>query len=327
MTHSFVTPRVLERDEPRVGPRFPLAEFEQRIMADDDVLGMMYNGSLGRGDADRCSDLDITIWLRDEALDKPGCIEHYLGWLGEIQFVSWSRHESGMESNSFIGPDWQRAELAIMDSHHPTPHPYWHRNRVVKDTDGRLSSLVAASEPPTAELDRDAARKVIEEAIYHTGFITMQNVRGSHHHAMSNLCEYANMMYTLLAQVRGREGYAERYVERFLRADELKLLYAAWPASPERVAIRRAARGLLEWIRYVWTQAEQAFGEPLGISLDTAAFLEAIKRPYSTASTEPTAVVALDIRSPSGNPNERGVLPTDEQFHEATSVASASDLA
>jgi len=280
MTQSSVPPRVPDRDEPRMGVHFPLADFEQRVMADPDVLGMLYAGSRGRGQADRCSDLDIMLWLRDKALAKPGRIEHYLGWLGEIQFVNWSQHESGLSSNCYVGPDWQRVELDIQGTREDTPHPYFHNATVVKDTDGRLASLVAASGPPTAELSREAARKVLEEAIYHTGFITMQNIRGSHHHAMINLCEYANNVYTLLAQLRGHEGYAVRFVERFLRPDELALLYVAWPEAPEREAIRRAARGLWEWTRYVWTQAEQTLGEELGISLDTAVFLEAIERPY-----------------------------------------------
>jgi hypothetical protein len=271
---------MFERDKPRVGVHFPVADFEQRIMADPDVLGMLYCGSRGRGGADRYSDLDITIWLRDEALAKPGRIEHYLGWLGEIQFVSSSQNEFGSSCNSYVGPDWQRVELGILGSYHPTPNPYFHGVAVLKDTNGRLASLVAASEPPTAELSRDAARSVIEDAIYRTGFVTMQNVRGSYHHAMGNLCELANNVYVLLAQVRGREGYAERFVERFLGEDELALLYVAWPVGPEREAIRRAARGLWEWLRYVWTQAEQMLGEELGISLDAAAFLEAIERPY-----------------------------------------------
>src|SRR5215212_5482401 len=265
---------------PRMGAHFPLADFERRILADPDVLGMMYNGSLGRGDGDRYSDLDISLWLRDEALAKPNRIEHYLGWLGEIQLVSLSPHDSGVASNCYVGPDWQRVELDIEGTRDPTPHPYFHHATIVKDTDGRLASLVAASGPPTAELNREAARKVIEEAIYHIGFVTMQNIRGSHHHAMSNLCELANNVYTLLAQVRGREGWAERFIERFLREDEIALLYAAWPSGTEREAIRLAARGLWEWTRYVWTQAEQTLGEELGISLDAAAFLEAIERPY-----------------------------------------------
>src|SRR5215213_10142654 len=70
---------------PHLGVHFPLADFERQILADPDVLGMMYNGSLGRGDGDRYSDLDISLWLRDEALAKPSRIEHYVGWLGEIQ--------------------------------------------------------------------------------------------------------------------------------------------------------------------------------------------------------------------------------------------------
>jgi len=92
MTQSSVAPRVIGRDGPRVGVHFPLADFEQRIMTDLDVLGMLYCGSRGRGQADRYSDLDITIWLTDEARAKPGRIEHYLRWLGEIQFLHMSHN-------------------------------------------------------------------------------------------------------------------------------------------------------------------------------------------------------------------------------------------
>ena len=64
------------------------------------------------------------------------------------------------------------------------------------------------------------------------------------------------------------------------------LLYAAWPTGTDREAIRRAARGLWEWTRYVWTQAEQTLGEELGISLEKEAFLEAIERPYNWDLTD-----------------------------------------
>jgi hypothetical protein len=280
MTHSSAAPRATDRDEPRIGVYFSLANFEQRIMADPDVLGMMYNGSLGRGEADRWSDLDISLCLSDEALALPGRIEYYLGWLGEVQFVSIAEHDSELSSNAYVGPDWQRVELGISGKLEAAPHPYFYRATIVKDIHGWLASLVAASGPPTAAPTLDSARKVIEESIYHIGFVTMQNIRGSYCHAMSNLCELANNVYGLLVQLRGREGYAERFVERFRHPDELALLYAAWPAAPEREAIRRAARGLLERTRYVWTQAEQKFGDSLGISFDEAAFLEAIERPY-----------------------------------------------
>src|SRR5829696_6976285 len=131
MAHSSVAPHVIDRDEPRMGVYFPLSNFEQRIMADPDVLGMLYNGSRGRGQADRYSDLDIMLWLSDEALAKSGRIEHYLGWLGEIQFVSWSQNEFGLSSNCYVGPDWQRVELDIGGSKHPTSNPYFHGVTVV----------------------------------------------------------------------------------------------------------------------------------------------------------------------------------------------------
>jgi hypothetical protein len=70
MTQSSEAPHVIKRHEPRMGVHFPLSNFEQWIMADPDVLGILYCGSRGRGKADRLSDLDITIWLRDQALAK-----------------------------------------------------------------------------------------------------------------------------------------------------------------------------------------------------------------------------------------------------------------
>ena len=268
-------------DEPRIGADFPLTDFTRRILSDPDVLGMLYTGSRGRNQADRCSDLDIMLWLRDEALAESRRIEHYLSWLGQIHFVKWSQDEFGASSNSYIGTDWQRVELDIVGSRHPTPHPFFYGVTVVKDTDDRLASLVAASGPPSSESNREAARKVIEEAIYEIGSITMQNIRGSYHRAMSALCDYSNSIYTLLAQLRGREGYDVRFVERFLHPDERALLEEAWPATPEREAIRRAVRGQWNWIRYVWIQAEKTFGEELGISLDIAAFLDTIERLYT----------------------------------------------
>lgn len=269
-----------------LGVYFQLVDFEQQILADPDVLGMMYNGSLGRGEADCYSDLDISLWLRDEALARPDNIEHYLNLLGQIQFVSIYQQGAERSCNAFVGADWQRVELDISCRNESTPHPYFHRATVVKDTDTRLASLVAASGPPTAEPGREAARKVIEEVIYHIGFVTMQNLRGSYHHAMSNLCELANNLYMLLTQLHGRQWYAERFIERFLSPEELALLYAAWPNSPEKEAIRRAVRGLWEWTKYIWRQAEQTLGEELGISLDKAAFLEAIERPYHSKAKD-----------------------------------------
>src|SRR5690348_10276187 len=71
----------------RTGAFFSMADFEQRIAADPDVLGMMYVGSQGRGDGDRYSDLDVSLWVKEEVLDRREIQRQYLSWLGELHFM------------------------------------------------------------------------------------------------------------------------------------------------------------------------------------------------------------------------------------------------
>lgn len=115
-----------------------------------------------------------------------------------------SKHENDQDSHAFVGRNWQRVELSIGGLPYPTPHPYWQGACVVKDTDGQLAPLVAVSGPPVATLSRDAARTTIVEAIYYTVYANVHNVRGSHYHAMAELCELAGKLYRLLANARAR---------------------------------------------------------------------------------------------------------------------------
>ena len=262
--------------ERRTGVFFPLAAFEQRIAADPDVLGMMCNGSLGRGDADRYSDIDIKLVVRDEVLETPGLLEHYMGWLGDLHFVM----SFGLWGNGYAGPDWQSIDVGIIGERDLEPGSYYHGATIVKDTDGRLAAMVAASPPPTPEVTRESAQKVIEETAHILGAITMYNIRGSYISALGLMTEQAFNLYGLLARLRGREPYHARFVEQFLPPDEYALLRATWPACPERDEIRRAARALWEWARHVWAEAEQTLGAPLGV-VDQDAMLAALERFYS----------------------------------------------
>jgi hypothetical protein len=278
MTNGSATSHASDESRPRIGIDFPLAPFEQRIMADPDVLGLMYNGSFGRGEPDRWSDIDVKIWLREDVLARPQLLEHYMSYFGELQFV----FSLGMFGNGYVGPDWQSVDVGLMAKSDFEAGSYYHRAVIVKDTDDFLASIVAASPPPTPELSRESAQKIVEEAIHILGHVTMHNLRGSAYQAMGNLSEQADNLYCMLARLRGFEPYNVRVVERFLPPDELALLYAAWPAGPDREAIRRAVRGLWAWTRYVWAEAEQTLGGSLGITLDQEALLPALERHYGT---------------------------------------------
>jgi hypothetical protein len=68
-----------------------------------------------------------------------------------------------------------------------------------------------------------------------------------------------------------------------LSPDEQALLTAAWPAAPTREEVRRAARALWAWTRYVSAEAERAIDCRLGIAVDEGALLAAVDRIYGSA--------------------------------------------
>jgi hypothetical protein len=65
-----------------------LHPFEATVESDADVLGVLYTGSLGRGTADRYSDLDIECWVTDRAYaDAPAVIHQLMSYLGTAHFI------------------------------------------------------------------------------------------------------------------------------------------------------------------------------------------------------------------------------------------------
>jgi len=75
------------------------------------VLGMLYTGSLGRGTADRFSDLDIEVWVTDAAYaEAEMTAQEILGYLGAIQFL-YSRATG--YTTAFLGIEWQPTDLAL----------------------------------------------------------------------------------------------------------------------------------------------------------------------------------------------------------------------
>jgi hypothetical protein len=67
---------------------FPeLRGFEAAMHGDPAVLGVLYTGSLGSGSFDRYSDLDVQLWLADEAPFGPQTLRELIQPLGEIHAV------------------------------------------------------------------------------------------------------------------------------------------------------------------------------------------------------------------------------------------------
>jgi hypothetical protein len=261
------------------GNRFSLSAFEARIADDPEILGVLYTGSQGRGDMDRYSDLDIKVWARDSLFDRAeSVLRELLETLGEIHYA----HPPVLKDSvtATVGPEWQRVDLDLLRDANLTPKTVYGRARVAKDTDGTLARLVSESPKaptlPTLEAATEFFSGMPDSQIY----LTLHNARGAVWSAMGEITYEAGELYTFLARLSGAESYGFRFVERILNDDERALLEAAWPAQPTRDEVRRAARALWTWTRFVRRETERVLGEPLPLSVDEEGLSAAIDRIY-----------------------------------------------
>jgi hypothetical protein len=258
--------------------RTVLERFEAAILSDPLVLGVLYTGSLGRGTADRFSDLDLEVWLSDDAFaDLPAKTRELHAVLGTIEWLE-VRDPGFTQSN--VGPDWRRVDLHVRRRDDTEPRHGFAGARIVKDYDGTLARLVAASVPEDVTPTWEEARATIMGAVGDQIYIAVNNARGATWEAMSTVPHHAEQLYELMARLRGRRSYGFRYAELLLSPAELRSVRATWPARPTRGEVRRAARALWTWTGYVWVETERVLGRPLDVTVDEARMLAAIDALY-----------------------------------------------
>lgn len=255
----------------------PLDDFEQAIQADPEVLGVFYFGSLGRGTATKGSALDIYIWFSaDVPAPVDGKLRQLLGTFGTFRWLHID------EGRGYVGPEWIQVDFEF--GHGDQIDESCDRfvgGTVIKDTDGRLARLVAASTAEVPAETVESARPIISEAIGDQPFLTRHNARGPVWSATGDISSLAMKTYELLGRLRGKRTYGFRYVEELLTPDERALLVAAWPHSATQEENHRAARALWEWTTFVWREAERVIGQPLGLEVDEVELLAAIDNMYT----------------------------------------------
>jgi predicted nucleotidyltransferase len=277
-------------DDPSL--RTVLERFEAAIRSDPSVLGVLYTGSLGRGTADRFSDLDLEVWLADDAFaDLPAKTRDLHAVLGTIELFD-VRNPGFSQSN--VGADWRRVDLHVRKWDDTEPRHDFAGARVVKDFDGALARLVAASVPEDVTPTWEEARETIMGAIGDQIYIAVNNARGATWEAMSTVPHHAEQLYELMARLRGRRSYGFRYAELLLTPAELRSVRATWPAAPTRGEVRRAARALWTWTGYVWVETERVLGRPLEVTVDEARLLAAVDALYEPLTPSPRSGAPAD---------------------------------
>jgi hypothetical protein len=186
------------------------------------------------------------------------------------------------EGRGYVGPDWVQVDFEFGHGDELTePCDRFVGGTVIKDTDGRLARLVAASTDEVPAETVASARPIISVAIGDQPFMARHNARGSVWSATGNISYLAVKTYELLGRLRGKRTYGFRYVEELLTPAERALLEAAWPRGTTQEENRRAARALWAWTTFVWREAERVIGQPLDLEVDEVELLAAIDHMYT----------------------------------------------
>jgi hypothetical protein len=222
----------------------PLAPFEAAIHGDGRVLGMLYTGSLGRGSADRFSDLDLELWVTASAFAQAETTaRHILNYLGPIHFA-YPRDQGWTACTAFVGGQWQRVDLVLHPDTEGRPLSAYAHARLIKDTNRFLEHLLSEAKEDAVAVSWEQARAGIEEAIDSQLYVSLHNARGAIWSALGEVSYRATELYGMLAAFRGAQSYGYRYVEHLLSPHEQTLLTQAWPTQPSQQEVRRAARAL-----------------------------------------------------------------------------------
>lgn len=262
------------------GKDFPMAAFEHAIASDPDILGAFYSGSQGRGTMDRYSDLDLMVWVTKEAYaEGREKLAVLLSTLGQVE--SQVPLHPTSSTTALVGPDWQRVDLELFREEDLKPWLGWAGARILKDTNATLPRILAQAperpELPTIEEAADFILGIVDSQIY----TALQTARGGVWSGMVEVETQAIAAYAFLARLRGVNSCGPRYIEHLLLPHERTLLEATVVARPEREEVRRAARELWEWARYVWRETERVLGSALPIPLDEDGLLSAVDRIYA----------------------------------------------
>ena len=176
-------------------------------------------------------------------------------------------------------------DLCLRQRNETEPQHEFVGARIVKDVNGTLARMVAASVPEDVTPTWEEARATMLGATSEQIYIAANNARGASWEAMSSVLDQTALLYEMLARCRGRRSYGFRYAESLLSPAEQDLMRGAWRAAPTQVEVRGAARALWTWTRYVWAAVERCLGRTLAVTIDEASLLAAIDGMYEPSVT------------------------------------------
>jgi predicted nucleotidyltransferase len=202
--------------------------------ADERVLAIWLMGSLARGTADRYSDVDTRIAVRDA--EFPAVVE---GWRELVDRVGPTvmRRRFGPPDDPIvtaITPDWLRFDIAIQPASSTKGRGY-DVARLLFDRDGTgaRSRVTAAAPPdPLARLP-----SVVEEFIRGLGLLPVVIGRGEFFVAMFGATILHNHLHDLMLMETGSRRHGAQRLNPLLTGEQRQALAALPHPMPDRASL------------------------------------------------------------------------------------------
>ena len=235
----------------------PQEDFINRIrrvcLEDDNITAAMLHGSFPQGRADIYSDLDVYVYVKDDAFDKDE-------WLGRIASVIWHiQHDFGFDYVVFEGLirgefyfrkhcDMESVLSRYCDC---TKFPSLESTLLVDKT-GNLAKFLQPyiGEPPPFNISEEEIEALVHHYLFffHTG---LEHVRRGHYmRALDFLIYthgYINRMARLLDGATSEWFSVNKHLEHDL-SPEFYARFVSCTSSAEPDSLRRAYRNSWVWV-------------------------------------------------------------------------------
>lgn len=249
-----------------------LSSFEESIQKNEDIRGVMYTGSVGKGLDDKFSDLDIELVVNKRFLsNSKKNIKILLTTLGKIKLLYYLDDKN---VKSLVN-DYQKVDFKLHTIGNLVPREKYSKIKIIKDTKNLLANLTNNSKKCKTEVNKEFIEREFKEAIITQIVAANRCGRGWKWSAMEWVNFRVERLFVDLMKIRGKLQFGFTNVENSLNKKEMKMLKDSYCKEPSNKEIERSLKSLWKFTIYVFRKYEKESNKKL-FHIDEKSFLKKV---------------------------------------------------
>jgi predicted nucleotidyltransferase len=228
--------------QPSPAPTKFLGQLVDALRADPRVVGIWAIGSLANNTADRWSDVDLLVAVRDATFTP--LVAAWPDFLDQIAPTVFARQLGSPEKPTItaITPQWQRFDLTLTSAADARPHGYQARPLFVRPGE----TVTATFAPRTPEILRCRLPALTEEFLRVLGLLPVALGRGE---LIAGLTPVAILRDALIELYRLENGVTRsgaKHLNTSMTEEQRRALEGLPPVAPTATAIMAGHRAIAE---------------------------------------------------------------------------------